>query len=31
VGKPLEIRGWVSRNKDHYTLLIQHPSALIVR
>ncbi len=31
VGKPLEIRGWVSRNKDHYTMLIQHPSALIVR
>jgi micrococcal nuclease len=31
VGKPLEVRGWVSRNKDHYTLLIQHPSALITR
>lgn len=31
VGKSLEIRGWVSRNKDHYTMLIQHPSALIVR
>ena len=31
VGKPLEIRGWVARNKDHYTMLIQHPSALIVR
>ncbi|NBQ70829.1 MAG: DUF4124 domain-containing protein [Nitrosomonadaceae bacterium] len=31
VGKPLEIRGWVARNKDHYTMLIQHPSALIAR
>ena len=31
VGKPLEVRGWVARNKDHYTMLIQHPSALIVR
>lgn len=29
VGKPLEVRGWVARNKDHYTMLIQHPSALI--
>lgn len=31
VGKQLEIRGWVTRNKDHYTMLIQHPSALITR
>jgi endonuclease YncB( thermonuclease family) len=31
LGKTMEIRGWVARNKDHYTLLIQHPSALIVR
>ncbi|MDV6347156.1 thermonuclease family protein [Nitrosomonas sp. Is35] len=31
VGKPLEVRGWVARNKDHYTMLIQHPSALIAR
>lgn len=31
VGKSLEIRGWVARNKDYYTMLIQHPSALIVR
>lgn len=29
--KPLEIRGWVARNKDHYTMLIQHPNALIIR
>lgn len=31
LGKSLEIRGWVSRNNDHYTMLIQHPSSLIVR
>lgn len=31
VGKPLEVRGWVARNKDHYTILIQHPSALIAQ
>lgn len=31
LGKPLEIRGWVARNKDYYTMLIQHPSTLIVR
>lgn len=31
VGKPLEVRGWVARNKDHYTMLIQHPSALIAQ
>lgn len=29
VGKLLEIRGWVSRKKDNYTMLIQHPSALV--
>ena len=27
--KSLEIRGWISRNKDHYSILIHHPSALI--
>ncbi len=31
LGKPLEIRGWVARNKDYYTMLINHPSALIIR
>lgn len=31
IGKSLEIRGWVSRKKDRFTMLIQHPSALIVR
>lgn len=31
LGKPLEIRGWVSRSKDHYSILIHHPSALVLR
>lgn len=31
LGKSLEIRGWVSRSKDRYTILVQHPSALIVK
>ncbi|MFZ1851112.1 MAG: hypothetical protein WAU15_02575 [Nitrosomonas sp.] len=31
LGKSLAIRGWVSRNNDYYTLLIHHPSSLIVR
>ncbi len=31
LGKSLEVRGWVSRNNDYYTMLIQHPSSLIVR
>ncbi len=29
LGKPLEIRGWVSRKKDQYSILIRHPSALV--
>lgn len=29
LGKPLEIRGWVSRRNDRYSMLIHHPSALI--
>ncbi len=29
--KPLEIRGWVSRRSDHYSILIHHPSALVLR
>ncbi|MCC7092369.1 MAG: thermonuclease family protein [Nitrosomonas sp.] len=29
LGKSIEARGWVSRNKDYYTILIGHPSALI--
>lgn len=31
LGKSLEIRGWVSRSKDRHTILVQHPSALIVK
>ncbi|MCH9638471.1 MAG: thermonuclease family protein [Betaproteobacteria bacterium] len=29
LNKPLEIRGWISRSKDHYSILIHHPSAII--
>ena len=28
MGKELEIRGWPSRSKRHYSVLIRHPSAL---
>ena len=31
VGKSLEIRGWVARKKDSYTILINHPSSLVRR
>ncbi len=31
LGKAVEVRGWVARNKDHYTVLISHPSALIMQ
>ncbi len=31
VGKSLEIRGWVARDKDYYTMLINHPSSLMQR
>jgi len=31
LAKPLEIRGWASKNKDHYSILVQHPSAILVR
>ncbi|MDH5357806.1 MAG: thermonuclease family protein [Gammaproteobacteria bacterium] len=30
LGQSLEIRGWSSRNKDHYSILVRHPSAIIV-
>ena len=26
----LEVRGWVSRRKGHYSILVRHPSAIIV-
>ncbi|UJP05055.1 MAG: thermonuclease family protein [Nitrosomonas sp.] len=31
LGKSMEIRGWVARKKDHYTILIQHPSSLVMQ
>lgn len=30
LGKQLEIRGWASKRKDHYSILVRHPSAIIV-
>jgi len=29
IGKQLEIRGWASRSKGHYSILVRHPSAII--
>lgn len=30
LNKPLEVRGWVSRKKNHFSIRVQHPSALIL-
>ncbi|NOQ94969.1 MAG: nuclease [Methylophaga sp.] len=30
LNKPLEIRGWASRTKDRYSILIRHPSSIIL-
>jgi len=30
LGKSLEIRGWASRSKQHFSILVTHPSAIIV-
>ncbi|MDL1866766.1 nuclease [Betaproteobacteria bacterium PRO4] len=30
LNKPLEVRGWVSRRKNQFSIRIQHPSALIL-
>ena len=30
LGKPLEIRGWASRSKQHYSILVSHPSSIII-
>ncbi|MDO7667735.1 MAG: thermonuclease family protein, partial [Pseudomonadota bacterium] len=30
IGKRLEIRGWAAKNKDHYSILVRHPSAIIL-
>ena len=29
LNRPLEIRGWASRTKDRYSILIRHPSSII--
>ena len=31
IDKQVELRGWVSRRKDHYSILIRHPSAILYR
>ena len=31
LGHALEVRGWASRKKGHYSILIRHPSAIIRR
>lgn len=31
LNKPVEVRGWVSRRKKHFTIRVHHPSALILR
>ncbi len=31
IGKQVEVRGWPSRRKSHYSILIRHPSALILQ
>lgn len=31
LNKTIEVRGWVSRRSDHYSILIQHPSAIVIR
>jgi endonuclease YncB( thermonuclease family) len=28
LGKTLEVRGWLNKNKEHFSLLIRHPSAI---
>jgi endonuclease YncB( thermonuclease family) len=30
LGKSIEFRGWVSRNGENYSMLIRHPSALVI-
>lgn len=30
LGKTVEIRGWISRRSNKFTITIQHPSALII-
>ena len=30
IGKSLEIRGWASRSKGHYSILVRHPSAIVL-
>lgn len=29
LNQPLEVRGWMSKRGDHYSLFVQHPSAIV--
>jgi endonuclease YncB( thermonuclease family) len=31
LGKKVEVRGWLNKNKDHFSLLIRHPTAIKLR
>jgi micrococcal nuclease len=30
IGKRLEIRGWATKNKDHYFILVHYSNAIIL-
>jgi len=30
IGQAIEVRGWASRSKGHYSILVRHPSAIIL-
>jgi endonuclease YncB( thermonuclease family) len=31
LGKTVEVRGWLSKNKEHFSLLVRHPTAIKLR
>ncbi|MGG7054196.1 thermonuclease family protein [Nitrosomonas sp. ANs5] len=31
LNKPVEVRGWINRRNDHFSIRIHHPSALLIR
>ena len=30
VGRTVEVRGWLNKNKDHFSLLVRHPATLLI-
>ena len=30
VGRMVEVRGWLNKNKDHFSLLVRHPATLLI-